>query len=284
MANLEINQYQIERFVFGDSDYYDIDYWNGTDFETAKILGSTIKAGIIASANLNLKADLVGGVVPSSQLPSFVDDVLEFANFASFPVVGELGKIYIALDTNLQFRWSGAIYIQLSASSVAWGAITGTLSAQLDLQSALNAKFDNPAGLVTDYLNGLGNPIPFPTSLPIGGGQVFLETAIGSAVTTLVYTAIQNIILGAGTWLIEITGECTHGTNNTSTFIAMGVGGVYENGTGRENKTALAGAYNNFSTQKIITIASLQTISLMAKVPSGTGTIRNRVITALKLS
>lgn len=46
------------------------------------------------------------GKVPSAQLPSFVDDVLEYANFAAFPPTGETGKIYIAIDTGNQFRWS----------------------------------------------------------------------------------------------------------------------------------------------------------------------------------
>jgi hypothetical protein len=74
---------------------------------------------------LSLKADLVGGKVPSSQLPAFVDDVLEFANLASFPVTGETGKIYIALDTNLTYRWSGSIYVEIS-QSLALGETSST--------------------------------------------------------------------------------------------------------------------------------------------------------------
>jgi hypothetical protein len=64
---------------------------------------------------LDLKADLVGGKVPASQLPSYVDDVLEFANLATFPVTGESGKIYVDLSTNLQYRWSGTLYISFSS-------------------------------------------------------------------------------------------------------------------------------------------------------------------------
>ena len=56
------------------------------------------------------------GKVPSSQLPSYVDDVLEFDKFSSFPVDGETGKIYIAKDTNLTYRWSGTAYVEISAS------------------------------------------------------------------------------------------------------------------------------------------------------------------------
>lgn len=57
-----------------------------------------------------------GGKVPSSQLPSFVDDVLEFANFAAFPGTGTAGIIYVALDTNITYRWGGSAYVEISQS------------------------------------------------------------------------------------------------------------------------------------------------------------------------
>lgn len=63
--------------------------------------------------DLSSKADLVGGKVPASQLPAYVDDVLEFANLSAFPVTGETGIIYLALDTNFTYRWSGSAYIQI---------------------------------------------------------------------------------------------------------------------------------------------------------------------------
>lgn len=59
------------------------------------------------------KADLVAGKVPASQLPAYVDDVLEFANLAAFPVTGESAKIYIALDTGKSYRWTGTVYAVL---------------------------------------------------------------------------------------------------------------------------------------------------------------------------
>jgi hypothetical protein len=65
---------------------------------------------------LNSKADLVGGLVPANQLPGFVDDVLEYANLAAFPVSGESGKIYVALDSNLTYRWTGSTYAVLDPS------------------------------------------------------------------------------------------------------------------------------------------------------------------------
>ena len=56
------------------------------------------------------------GKVPAAQLPSYVDDVLEFENRAAFPEEGEDGKIYVAEDTNLTYRWSGTQYVEISPS------------------------------------------------------------------------------------------------------------------------------------------------------------------------
>jgi hypothetical protein len=57
-------------------------------------------------------------LIPSAILPSYVDDVLEFADLASFPATGESGKIYVAIDTNKQYRWSGSAYIQITSGAV----------------------------------------------------------------------------------------------------------------------------------------------------------------------
>ena len=65
------------------------------------------------------------GKIPSSQLPSYVDDVLEYNNLASFPATGEAGKIYVAKDTNKTYRWSGTQYTEISASIVI-GTTSGT--------------------------------------------------------------------------------------------------------------------------------------------------------------
>jgi hypothetical protein len=61
-------------------------------------------------------ATLVGGTVPAGQLPSYVDDILEFAALVNFPATGETGKIYVTTGTNRTYRWSGSTYIEISAS------------------------------------------------------------------------------------------------------------------------------------------------------------------------
>ena len=63
--------------------------------------------------------------IPGAYLPSYVDDVLEYASYSNFPTTGEAGKIYVAKDTNKTYRWSGTQYTEISAS-IALGETTGT--------------------------------------------------------------------------------------------------------------------------------------------------------------
>lgn len=86
---------------------------------------------------LNLIADSLGEYVPaadifdeagtirSALLPSYVDDVLEFSTRDAFPAVGEGGKIYLATDTNLSYRWGGSEYV-IIAQSLALGETSST--------------------------------------------------------------------------------------------------------------------------------------------------------------
>jgi len=64
------------------------------------------------------------GKVASAQLPSYVDDVEEYANFASLPATGETGKIYVAQDNGKIYRWSGSAYVEISASPGSTDAVT----------------------------------------------------------------------------------------------------------------------------------------------------------------
>lgn len=155
-----------------------------------------------------------GGLVPSTQLPSYVDDVLEFADLAAFPASGTTGKIYVALDTNKIYRWSGATYIEVSPTvGTIWGGITGTLSNQTDLQNALNTKQNNlsgtgfvkstagtisydtatyypyPTGDTTQYVGGDGSLISFPVAGQSGTIVRLIRNNTGATLTkgTVIY-------------------------------------------------------------------------------------------------
>lgn len=64
------------------------------------------------------------GKVPAAQLPAYVDDVVEAANFAALPGTGETGKIYVTLDTNKTLRWSGSAYVEISPSPGSTDSVT----------------------------------------------------------------------------------------------------------------------------------------------------------------
>lgn len=100
--------------------------WNGLVDKPAVIAAGTDQTsaraviGAEASANKgqpNGYASLdANAQVPASQLPSYVDDVIDLANLAAFPAPGEQGKIYVARDSGKIYRWSGSQYIEISAS------------------------------------------------------------------------------------------------------------------------------------------------------------------------
>ena len=79
----------------------------------------------LKGANSGLAELDANGKVPTSQLPSFVDDVVEADNYDSLPVEGETGKIYVTLDTNKTYRWSGSAYVEIS-ESLALGTTSST--------------------------------------------------------------------------------------------------------------------------------------------------------------
>lgn len=92
------------------------------------------------------------GIIPSAQLPSYVDDVIEVDTFSNLPGTGESGKIYIVQDTNLTYRWSGTDYVEIS-KSLALGETSSTAYPG-DKGKATTDKLNRiPDKLITDIVN-----------------------------------------------------------------------------------------------------------------------------------
>lgn len=90
--------------------------------------------------------------------------VKSFPTMGDFPATGEAKTIYIALDTKLLYIFDSGAYTSIGdATSAEWGHISGDITSQTDLQTALDGKFNNPTGNTTQYLNGAGTPTTFPT-------------------------------------------------------------------------------------------------------------------------
>lgn len=92
------------------------------------------------------------GIIPSAQLPSYVDDVIEVDTFSNLPGTGESGKIYIVQDTNLTYRWSGTDYVEIT-KSLALGETSSTAYPG-DKGKATTDKLNRiPDKLITDTVN-----------------------------------------------------------------------------------------------------------------------------------
>lgn len=120
--------------VFYDSTQKQLCYHDGTQWvyiatpaNIAAIISAQIKAQVTDKMGKAGGLATLGddGKVPTSQLPSYVDDVLEYADYDSLPTTGEAGKIYVTLDDGKTYRWGGTAYAEISAS-LAIGETAGT--------------------------------------------------------------------------------------------------------------------------------------------------------------
>ena len=138
------------------------------------------------------------GKVPSSQLPSFVDDIVEADSLDEFPEVGEVGKIYLTKDTNIIYRWSGSKYVEIS-SSLALGETSSTAypgdkgKATTDKLNEHVANTENPhqvtkeqVGLANvDNTSDMDKPVSTATQAAIDKVKEDLEQSIGEGSETL---------------------------------------------------------------------------------------------------
>lgn len=162
--------------------------------------------GTSASKDVGVANGVAGldanGLVPTSQLPSFVDDVVEYANRSAFPATGETGKIYVALDTNLTYRWGGTEYVEISPS-LALGETSSTAyagdkgKANADAISAIQTALSGLATVATtgDY----DDLIDKPTIPTVNNATVtFTQGGTTKGTITLNQAADATIALDAG--------------------------------------------------------------------------------------
>jgi hypothetical protein len=149
------------------------------------------------------------GKIPSTFLPSYVDDVEEYNNLAAFPATGETGKIYVAIDTGFVYRWSGSVYVQIGITAAA-GATT-----QVQFNDA--GAFGGDSGLTfnktTDALSA-GGFIPTSSTVPANG--VYLPAANSVGVATN----------GAQRITIDTSGRLLVGTSSARLNVSLELEGT----------------------------------------------------------
>ena len=144
------------------------------------------------AANKNVANGYVGldsnALIPSIYLPSYVDDVIEVANFAALPGTGETGKIYVLATpytsggiTSSQFRWSGSAYAAIVASPGTTDAVTEgasnlyftTARARTSVSATGSLSYDNTTGVFSyttpSNISTFTNDVGYITSTALNG-------------------------------------------------------------------------------------------------------------------
>ena len=147
--------------------------------------------------------------VPAANLPGYVDDVLEYADLAAFPAVGETGKQYVALDTNKTYRWSGTEDVEISASPGSTDAVT---------EGAINLYFTG-ARVLAVVLAGLSTAtnaaVTAADSILVGIGKLQAQiNGYAAAALTFTNKTLSNAILTAPKETVTLTGTAATGALN----------------------------------------------------------------------
>jgi hypothetical protein len=225
---------------------------------------NVVMSAIQASDVPNLDASkITSGTISADRLPSYVDDVLEFANLAAFPVTGETGKLYVALDTNKVYRWSGSTYVfitsgavdsvagktgvvTLAKADVGLGNVDNTADSAKPVstaqQTALDLKANIASPVFTGNVTGLGvatgtsfNSITgLSSTTPVVAGTAAVGTGVTAARGDHVHPAQTSVTGNAGT--------------ATTLQTARTIGGVSFNGSANINLPGVNTAGNQNTT------------------------------------
>ena len=155
-------------------------------------VGTKANAAAVTQA-LNTKADLIDGKVPASQLPEHVSDITEYPNSSFFPAVGESGRLYVDITTNISYRWSGTIYVPTGDG----GVVLGT--------TAETAHRGDHGVIAYNHAVSQGNPHNTTTSEINEGAKLFFtEPRVRNTVLTGLDTSTATPVLATDQLLAAI--------------------------------------------------------------------------------
>lgn len=182
--------------------------------------GQVVSGEYLAASDIpSLDASkITSGIIDAARLPAYVDDVLEYAGLSVFPVIGETGKIYIALDTNKAYRWSGSTYVYITSGAVdSVAGKTGVVTlvkadvglANVDNTSDINKPISTATQNALDLKANLNSPTL--TGTPLAPTASTSNNTTQIATTAFVQAQKANIVL-TGT---PTTPTAVVGTNTT---------------------------------------------------------------------
>lgn len=156
----------------------------GNEFTTALQALDDKKANAAAVTQaLSTRADLIDGKVPASQLPEHVSDITEYQDSSFFPAVGESGRLYVDITTNISYRWGGTIYVPTGDGSVVLGTTAET------------AHRGDHGVIAYNHALSQGNPHNTTTSeITEGTNKYFTDLRVRNTVLSgLVKTNLSNV-------------------------------------------------------------------------------------------
>jgi hypothetical protein len=235
-----------------------------------------------------------GGKVPTTQLPSFVDDVLEFASLASFPATGETGKIYVAIDTNKTYRWSGTAYIYITSGAVdSVAGKTGVVTlvkadvglSNVDNTSDLNKPISSATQTALNLKANLSSPsltgTPTAPTAPVGTNSTQIATtefvqsqigAISSGVTSVSGTAPITVGGTSANPVIDINNATTTTDGAMSAADKLKLDGI-EAGAEVNTVTSVAGKTGDVTLVKAdVSLGSVQNYGIATEAENIAGT------------
>jgi hypothetical protein len=251
-----------------------------TSSQVTTALGFTPE-NIANKAVANGYASLDGsGKVPSAQLPSYVDDVLEYANLAAFPVTGSSGIIYVTQDTNKTYRWTGSAYVEISPSPGTTDSLTEGSTNLYYTNARARASLNFTAG--SGAYNSTTGAITIPTNtthLTNGSGYItgnqtvtLSGDASGSGATAITVT-LANSGVTAGTYTkitTDAKGRVTSGTTLASSDLPTYTGTI----TSSQVTTALGFTpYNSTNPSGYITSSGTAAVSIIHQVTDSRSTV-----------
>lgn len=178
------------------------------------------------------------GKVPSAQLPSFVDDVLEYANLAAFPATGTAGVIYVALDTNRTYRWGGSVYVEIAASPGTTDSLTeGSVNlyftqarARASISVSGSLSYNSSTGVLS-FTDAVTSVAGKTGAVTLAKGDVGLGNVENTALSTWAGSANITTLgtISTGTWNATAIGVTKGGLGLTAavTGLLKGNGTAY---------------------------------------------------------
>ena len=194
--------------------------------EAARIAGDTVLQSNIDALDAGITAQMGAangiatlgsdGKVPAPQLPSYVDDVLEFANLAGFPASGSSSIIYVTQDTNKTYRWSGSAYVEISASPGSTDSVPeGTVN---KYYTAVRARAD-----VTSVTGNAGTATKLATARTLGlSGDASGSAGFDGSANATITVTLANSGVTTGSYAkvtVDAKGRVTAGATLTATDI-----------------------------------------------------------------